>query len=180
MKKICSVILLLSLVLCLLSAQNNDQTIYSVDSPLYQKIVKLYIAQGRAVPSSTGPWSGDELRKMVDMLDGEPVPSYLASTYEEVKNELEKTPSISFNGGAMELGGTLNLDIYAHTYNGDISRRDVGGIKETAFSGRRYWFGEDLTKNNPFFLLDWETWLGKSFYTYFNAYLSNSVRGAVR
>ncbi len=177
MKKICSVILFLSLVLCLLSAGNNDQTIYSVDSALYQKIVKLYIAQGRAVPSSTGPWSGDELRKMVDTLSISSVPSYLASTYEEVKNELEKEPSISFNGGAMEIGGTLSLDVYAHTYAGDISRTDVGGIKETAFAGRRYWFGEDLTKNNPFFQLDWETWLGNSFYTYFNAYLSNSVRG---
>lgn len=101
MKKICSVILLLSLVLCLLSAQNNDQTIYRVDSSLYQKIVKLYIAQGRAVPSSTGPWSGDELRKMVDSLESSSIPAYLASTYEEVKNELDGTSSISFNGGAM-------------------------------------------------------------------------------
>lgn len=177
MKKICSVIMLLSIVLCLLSARNNDQTIYRVDSTLYQKIVKLYMAQGRAVPSSTGPWSGDELRKMVDVLESDSIPSYLASTYEEVKNELEKESSVSFNGGAMEIGGTLNLDIYAHTYAGGISRTDVGGIEETAFAGRRYWFGEDLTKNNPFFQLDWETWLGNSFYTYFNAYLSNSVRG---
>ncbi len=177
MKKILSVFLLLSLVLCLLSAQNNDQTIWSVESTLYQKIVKLYIAQGRAVPSSTGPWSGDELRKMVDALDSAAVPSYLASTYEEVRNELDKTSSFTFNGGAMDLDGTINLDIYAHTYTGDISRTDVGGIEETAFAGRRYWFGEDLTKNNPFFQLDWETWLGGNFYTYFNAYLSNSVRG---
>lgn len=177
MKKLLSVFLLLSLVLCLLSAQNNDQTIWSVDSTLYQKIVKLYIAQGRAVPSSTGPWSGDELRKMVDALDSAAVPSYLASAYEEVRNELDKTSSFTFNGGAMDLDGTINLDIYSHTYTGDISRTDVGGIEETAFAGRRYWFGEDLTKNNPFFQLDWETWLGGNFYTYFNAYLSNSVRG---
>lgn len=177
MKKIGSVMLMLALVLCLLSAENNDQTIYSVDSALYQKIVKLYIAEGRAVPSTTGPWSGDELKKMVDSLDSASVPAYLASIYEEVKDELDGEASINFNGGAMEFDGTLSLDIYAHTYSGDIKRSDVNGIEETAFAGRRYWFGKDLTKNTPFFQLDWESWLGSNFYTYFNAYLSNSVRG---
>ena len=179
MKKILSVVLSLCLALSVVTAATNSQTIYSVDSAVYQKITKLYLATGHALPSTTGPWSGDELLKMVDKLDGDSIPSYLASDYEDVKAELSSDASISYDGGAMEFDGFLNLDIYAHTYTGDdITRTDVGGVEEKAFAGRRYWFGQDLTKNNPFFEIDWETWFGSNFYSYFNAYLSNSVRGA--
>jgi len=83
----------------------------------------------------------------------------------------------------MELNGTLSLDLYAHTYDGSketaITRTDKNEIEETAFAGRKlWWFGKDLTKNTPFFEIDWQTYLGNNFYTFFNAYLSNSIRGA--
>ena len=179
MKKILSVVLFLFLALSVVTAATNSQTIYSVDSAVYQKIAKLYLATGHALPSTTGPWSGDELLKMVDKLDENSIPSYLASEYEDVKAELSGDASISYDGGAMEFDGFLNLDIYAHTYTGDdITRTDVGGVAEKAFAGRRYWFGQDLTKNNHFFEIDWENWFGSNFYSYFNVYLSNSVRGA--
>ena len=157
MKKILSVVLFLFLALSVVTAATNSQTIYSVDSAVYQKIAKLYLATGHALPSTTGPWSGDELLKMVDKLDENSIPSYLASEYEDVKAELSGDASISYDGGAMEFDGFLNLDIYAHTYTGDdITRTDVGGVAEKAFAGRRYWFGQDLTKNNHFFEIDWE------------------------
>ena len=83
----------------------------------------------------------------------------------------------------MELDGILNLDLYAHTYDSSaataIKRKDSNGIEETAFAGRKlWWFGKDLTKNTPFYEMDWETYLGNNFYTFFNAYLANSIRGA--
>ncbi len=77
----------------------------------------------------------------------------------------------------------MNLDIYAHTYDGlkddAITRSDKNNISETAFAGRKlWWYGQDLTKNTPFFEVDWQTYIGNNFYTFFNAYLSNSIRGA--
>ena len=178
MKKLTVIAVVLCLVLALASAATvNDQKIYSVDSEVYRSITKLYLASGRAVPSTTGPWSGAELKAMVDTVERDSLPQYLQETYDEVVSELDEEGEIVFKGGEMNISGAVNLDIYAHTYSGDISRTDSNGIKETAFAGRSSWYGKDLTKNNPFFTVDWETKLGNGFYTYFNAYLSNSVRG---
>ena len=179
MKKLVSILILLCLTLNLTFAEVNDQKIYSVDSDVYKDIVKLYLVTGHAMPSTTGPWSGDELANMVNKLEASEIPSYLTSTYESVVEELNVQPNTQFEGGGMELNGTISLDLYAHTYNKkNITRKDVNGIEETAFAGRTWWFGKDLTKNTPFFNLEWETWLGNNFYTYFAAFLSNSVRGA--
>ncbi len=178
MKKTISLVLVFCLALSLVFAEANDQKIYNVDSTIYQNIVKLYLATGHAMPSTTGPWSGNELAKMLTKIDENSIPTYLTETYNAVAQELNVQPSLSFEGGGMELDGTISLDIYAHTYNGDISRKDSNGIEETAFAGRTWWFGKDLRHNTPFFNLEWETWMGNNFYTYFAAYLSNSVRGA--
>ncbi len=178
MKKLVSILLILCLGFSLIFAEANDQKIYSVDSDIYQNIVKLYLTTGHAMPSTTGPWSGNELAKMLAKLDKNEIPTYLMKTYESVAQELKVQPSTQFEGGGMELDGTLSLDLYAHTYNGNITRKDSNEIEETAFAGRTWWFGKDLKKNTPFFNLEWETWLGNNFYTYFAAFLSNSVRGA--
>ena len=178
MKKIICTVLFVLLTLSFVCATSNDQKIYAVNSVVYKDITKIYLATGHALPSTTGPWSGDELRKMMDGINREDVPSYLTSVYDSITDELNDEPDFNLGGSAMSLDGYLNLDLYAHTYNStDITRKDINGIEETAFSGRQYWFGKDLTKNNPFFLVDWETYIGSNFYTYFNAYLSNSVRG---
>lgn len=171
---------ILVLALCLafpLFAEANSQKIYRVDSPVYQDIATIYLATGHAMPSTTGPWSEAELQAMIGAIAEMEVPSYLKSTYESVLSALDAQPSSTFRGGAMELDGVLSLELYGHTYNGDISRKDSNGIEEKAFAGRASWFAKDMTKNVPFFQLNWETWLGEHFYTYFDAYLSNSIRG---
>ncbi len=178
MKKIVCIVLFVLLTVSIVYATANDQKIYSVDSTIYKDITKVYLATGHALPSTTGPWSGDEMKKMMDGINREDVPQYLISTYDSVMDELDSEADFDLGGSAMSLSGYLNLDLYAHTYNSsDITRTDINGIEERAFSGRQYWFGKDLTKNNPLFLVDWETYIGSNFYTYFNAYLSNSVRG---
>ncbi len=178
MKKTVSLVIFFCLALSLVFAEANDQKIYSVDSTMYQNLVKLYLATGHAMPSTTGPWSGNELEKMLAKIDKNSIPEYLTDTYETVAQELKVQPSTQFEGGGMELDGTISLDIYAHTYNGNISRKDSNEIEETAFTGRTWWFGKNLRHNTPFFNLEWETWIGNNFYTYFSAFLSNSIRGA--
>ena len=116
MKKTLLIILFCLLSLSLIFAEANDQKIYSVDSTVYKNIVKLYLATGHAMPSTTGPWSGDELTKMLEKLDADSIPEYLSATYESVVEELGVEPEKQFDGGAMELSGSISLDIYAHTY----------------------------------------------------------------
>lgn len=176
MKRLLAILFVLCFVLSLY-AGTNDQRIYSLDSSVYSDMEKLYIATGHALPSTSGPWSGDEMVMMLEVLDENEIPSYLLSSYNRVKDELYGFAETEYKNGAMNLSGYLSLDIYAHTYDGSISRTDLNGIEEKAFAGRASWFGKDLTKNNPFFLVDWEVWSGNNFYSYFNVYLSNSHRG---
>ncbi len=171
--------ILLSLFLAIaLFAGTNSQKIYSVDSSVYHDISTIYLVTGHAMPSTTGPWSGSELEMMISAINKDNVPESYKAIYERILSELGASADFDFDGVAMNLDGYLNLDIYAHTYNSDsITRKDVNGIEETAFSGRRYWFGKDLTKTTNFFEVDWDTYLGNNFYTFFNAYLANSIRG---
>lgn len=55
MKKTVSLVIFFCLALSLVFAEANDQKIYSVDSTMYQNLVKLYLATGHAMPSTTGP-----------------------------------------------------------------------------------------------------------------------------
>jgi hypothetical protein len=46
-------------------AVDSNQVVYPVDSPTYEALLQLYVSQGKALPSTTGPYSGDELQRMV-------------------------------------------------------------------------------------------------------------------
>ena len=47
----------------------NLNRIYPADSAVYRAIEQLYIQQGYAIPSTSGPWSADELLRMLNRLD---------------------------------------------------------------------------------------------------------------
>ncbi|MBQ2528317.1 MAG: hypothetical protein II544_06155, partial [Spirochaetales bacterium] len=48
---------------------NNMQKIFPTTSDEYKAISYLYLIQGHSLPSTTGPWSADELAKMLEVLD---------------------------------------------------------------------------------------------------------------
>lgn len=179
MKKFISIVSLLILCLaCIFAA--NTQKIYSVDNEIYRNISRIYVMTGHAVPSTSGPWSTDELLKMIRVIDRSEVPEALLPTYDRILTELNKEPSIVFEGGAMEFEGTLNLDLYLHSYdaeNSDISRTDASGLKQHAFEGRDFWFGKDLTKNVPFINFSWEARANDFFYSYVDLGLLNGYHG---
>ncbi len=101
MKKTASIVLLLCIAMSLVFASSNAQKIYSVDSSVYKNMVKLYLATGHAMPSTTGPYSGDELVKMLNIIDQNSVPEYLKDVYENVQEALYEEPSIQFAGGVL-------------------------------------------------------------------------------
>ena len=181
MKRVIMVFLVIMLVTSAVLAANN-QKIYSVDTELYKTISQIYILTGHAQPSATGPWSGDELLKMYETIDRSEVPDFMLGRYDAALEELGASPKIEFKGGATQFSGTLDLELYMHTYDSSglekpYQRTDVAGLTDYAFEGRSWWFGKDLNHITPFFKLSWETWLTNHFYTAFDFGLQNAFRG---
>lgn len=171
---------ILLILLCFsLFAVGNDQKIYSVDSEVYDDITLVYMASGHALPSTAGPWSGSELRMMIEAIDPSEIPEYASKAYNRVLEELNVQPTINYKNGGMEFDGTLNLELYGHTFkDGDkFNRTDRNGVKETAFAGRQWWFGKNLNDITPFFAVDWEVYHDKFFYSFFELGLQNAYHG---
>ena len=180
MKRTFTTLAVLLLTLATVFAANN-QKIYSVDTEIYRTISKVYVLTGHALPSSTGPWSGDELLKMYEAIDRSEVPDYMLAKYDAALEELNAGHRIEFRGGALEFSGTADLELYFHTYDVQasdaISRTDKNGLTDHAFEGRSWWFGKDLNHTTPLFRLTWETWLTDHFYTDFELNFQNASRG---
>lgn len=159
----------------------NSQKIYSVDTDIYRTISQIYVLTGHALPSATGPWSADELLSMYEVIDRNDVPTYMQQKYDNALAELTAKRSSEFKNGAMEFSGTIDTELYVHTYDvkaaDAYSRTDVNGLADHAFEGRSWWFAKDLNHITPFFKLEWETWLTDHFYTDFEFGLQNAFRG---
>lgn len=181
MKKLLLALVSLVLVCGLAFAATNSQKVYSVDSDVYKDISKIYVLTGHALPSTAGPWSGDELCKMIEAIDRNDVPDYMQATYDAVLEALGAEADVDFKGGALNFNGTVNLDLYFHTYDVSaddaITRTDVNNMPESAFEGRSWWFGKDLNHIVPFFELEIENYLNDHVYFVFDMPLQNASRG---
>lgn len=159
----------------------NSQKIYSVDTDVYKTISQIYVLTGHALPSATGPWSADELLSMFEAIDRNDVPSFMQDRYDKALAELSAERKSEFKNGAMEFSGTIDTELYVHTYDvkaaDAYSRTDVNGLVDHAFEGRSWWYAKDLNHIAPFFKLEWESWLAEHFYTAFDLGLQNASRG---
>ena len=180
MKRFVAVAIVLLVVFSSAFAVNN-QKIYSVDTEIYKTIRQIYVMTGHALPSTTGPWSGDELLKMYEVIDRSEVPGIMLAKYEAALKKLTPGSQIAFKGGSMEFSGTLEGEVYFHTYDvqGEdaYQRTDRNGLTDHAFEGRSWWYGKDLNHITPFFKLSWETWLTEHFYSAFDLNIQNASRG---
>ena len=64
MKKI-SALLILGLLTVSMLFSRNYQKVYSVDDSIWDDISSLSVLSGLSLPSTTGPWSGEELKSML-------------------------------------------------------------------------------------------------------------------
>lgn len=72
-------------LLCInLFAYDNKQKIYETTNEVYQTLKLIYIAKGHALPSTTGPWSGDELITMLCKIDRDRLSEALQAQYDWV------------------------------------------------------------------------------------------------
>lgn len=132
----------------------NLQKIYPIDSDIYEAITGLYISQGLALPSTTGPWSADELLMMLDKLDMAKLSESAMETYQYVSSELNKdNPTVKF-------GLTAAAEAYYHTNTQDFTHESdwVVGFNE----------------RKPTLDFKLETWPGEHFYGYSSLSVGNN------
>jgi len=154
-------ILMLVIALCFLAGtvsaadgSQNLQKIYPVDSEIYTAITYLYIGQGYSLPSTTGPWSADELLKMLDKIDPAKLKAGAAVTYDYVRAELVQPRK------AVKFGLTTSAEAYYHTNTADFTKESqwIRGFDE----------------RNPILDIILETWPSEHFYGYSSFSVGNS------
>lgn len=132
----------------------NQQRIIAVDSPVYKAMENLFIISGRSLPSSSGPWSENEMTLMLSYIDREQLDDTGKSYYDYVKSMVISVPKIRYRDNlAMQFGLDVNLEGYVHTNSED-------------FVDESDWF-HGFTFRKPFLKVSFETWPVDSFYGYF-------------
>lgn len=158
MKHLTATLLLLVLFLTCLPAFNS-QKVWRTDDPLFQELETLYILEGKALPSSTGPWSTAELTRMLSRVSRDSSPKLYDHIAETMGKEPEMVVDEAFK---MSLDGKAAFTVYAHS--------------NTAFDFP-YDYMENYifrTKNEkPTLDLGWESWVGENIYGYFSYQLEN-------
>ena len=150
------------------------QKIFSVDSQEYMLIKYLYIAQGHSLPSTTGPWSADELANMLAVLDTCSMDSVQKAWYDTVDASVNARPKIDLDKFGMTATGNVNLELYFHTNTEghEITATSSHPITEKAFQGNHWVYNENFQKS--FLNLELETYLTDHFYANFQADVANS------
>jgi hypothetical protein len=146
-------VLLICLSAAILPAQTRPK-IYPIDSEIYRAIESLYISRGLALPSSAGPWSGDELRLMLDRLDRGGLEGAEAAAWDFAESALaEETPLLKFSGA-------VNVELYGHANTADFYRYED--------------FLRPWTENRPMAALDLESQIAGFAYGFFELPMANN------
>lgn len=159
MKRLTTILLLAIILMApLFSNSSNLQKIYDVNSEEYEAITYLYIAEGRALPSTTGPWSGAELKLMLNRLDKTALDGYSLKIYnwvdERVNGVVAKT--VIDENFKFSISGDFGLRATYHTNPEDFNSPD-----DVANSGTT-----DYKTQLPMLSIPLETWIGDNIYGY--------------
>ncbi len=115
MKKLASCIflgLIFASIVCATSL--TGQKIYPINSEVYEAITYLYISQGMALPSTSGPWSGDELSRMLEKIDESRLDKSYSDIYQFAKNKLAAPAR------TVRFGLDASVETYIHTNTTDF------------------------------------------------------------
>jgi hypothetical protein len=141
-----SVICLLITSLTAAEPPVNLQKIHPVDSEVYQAITQLYIIKGLALPSTAGPWSTDELLKMLSRIDRNGLPAGAGAAHDFAATALGAESRL------FRFGLAVDIEAYVHTDTQNFNR-EADWIR--GFNERR-----------PFLDIVLETWPAGPFYGY--------------
>ena len=132
----------------------NLQKIHAVDSEVYEAITYLYIGQGYALPSTTGPWSSDELLKMLGKIDRARLAPGSAAAYDFAMAALDEGRS------NFKFGLEVAAEGYFHT-------------DTTNFTREKDWI-RGYADRKPALDLSLETWLTDHFYGFSSLSVGNA------
>ncbi len=132
----------------------NQQKIYPVDSDVYQAITLLFINQGLALPSTTGPWSADELSGMLDKINRSDLADGAKNAYDFAAAQLGE------GGRAARFGLDVALEGYYHT-------------DTVNFTKEEQWI-RGFDERRPLLDIVLETWPSEHFYGYSSLSLGNN------
>ena len=154
MKKTIIILLCILLSLASLAAYTNQQRIISVDSPAYKAMENLYILAGKSLPSSSGPWSENEMTLMLEKIDRSSLGEAGQELYDYTESLVVSEPKMQYGDNyAMSFGLETNLEGYLHTDKEHTVDEDD-------------WF-HGFTSRKPFLNVTFESWPGNNFYGYF-------------
>ena len=179
MKKLMLVLIVLAVAVGTLFAFDNNQKIYGTDCDEYRFMTYLYVDQGHALPSTTGPWSEAELSAMLAKIDPSKLDDAMKAIYDKLDETLNGQETMPGLAKGIKTGFTfdLNLELYYHTNTDTDTFRDAYSgtkvFKEYPFQGVSNWQYDEL-KQKPFFGLRWDTYVGELFYSHFEFELRNS------
>jgi len=141
----------------------NEQKIFSSSDSTYEQIEILYIAAGLAIPSSSGPWSSNELRAMINSIDVSKLSFSMKKIYKSVCSQLYEKPDIvSEESFGFSYGIILTPEFYTHTnstdfdtesdwYYGFEERADFATIPLEIWSANNLYFRSDFSFGIDFF-----------------------------
>ena len=135
----------------LFATKGNLQKIYSIDDPVMDDVKNLYIMSGKALPSSSGPWSGQEILLMMEKIDRDQLSPGNQSRYDSIMKRLEDDAS----DPVFKFSGSVNLESYIHTN------------KDERFVGWDNWL-YPWTETKPLISIIGEQHVGLNFYGFFD------------
>ncbi|MFA7670778.1 MAG: hypothetical protein WCY53_00825 [Sphaerochaetaceae bacterium] len=144
MKKVFLILVIISLAFSIFAV--NNQKIHPIGNPIYEAITALYLSTGYALPSTAGPYSSDELLKMVEKVDYNKLNGASKKIYDFVFAQLKEEPKI------FKFGLEAALEAYIHT-------------DSINFTNREFWVA-DTDARKPIIDFSLETTLLDSFYGY--------------
>lgn len=105
-----SVLILCSSVFANAGESDNYQKVYSVSDPVFGYIRDLYLLEGYALPSTTGPWSGSELSLMLSVFEGRNLEGASRNLYETALNILDSNAARNTFSAALEIDEELFIN----------------------------------------------------------------------
>jgi len=137
----------------------NHQKVFPVESEVYKAIETLSIARGLSLPSTSGPWTEDELLMMLSRFEGMELKEGEEAAFNFASRVLKREKNV------VEVSVNLTPEVYAHTNTSAFVRLD-DYIRPVSFF-------------EPTFAVDVEAWLSPYGYGFFELPFGNNVYNTI-
>ena len=147
-----SVILILLIAVTLSLSAYNGQKVIPLESGVYEAMDTLYLLEGKALPSTTRPWTVAETEKILSKVSEGISPEI----YAVIRKAIDEKPRLEVDEMfGMTFSGFVSATGYAHTDTG--FRYPFNGMTNYRFK---------TAGDKPTFQASWEAWAGHHIYSF--------------